>query len=267
MSSAPAPEATELDRPWYTTVFDRLWLKLHPHRDDAEAQRHAPHILALLGLKVGSRILDVACGAGRYCRAFAGRGLKVTGVDLSLELLEEARAKSPNLPGMPLYLHWDARSMPFQAQFEAAVSLFTSLGYFPTRQEDLLVLRGVTRALVPGGSFLIDFLNPAHVRASLVDEEQQEVSGLSVELRRRIDEGAAGGPLVIKHVVVRRSGARGVEAEFEERVRLYEPREIDALLAEAGLIPEGERVGDLDGRPFEPLSERHVRVARKPGRR
>ena len=259
--------ASALERPWYTTAFDRVWLRLHPRRDDAEARTFAPTIVKLLGLKVGERVLDVACGAGRYCRALAARGLKVTGVDLSNDLLEEARARSPNLPGMPLYLRWDARALPFREQFEGAVSLFTSLGYFPSRQEDLLVLRGVARALVPGGAFLIDFLNPAHVRASLVAEERQQISGMNVELTRRVDEGAADGPLVIKHVVVRREGARGVVAEFEERVRLYEPREIDALLSEAGLTLEGERHGDLDGRPFEPLSERHVRVARKPGRR
>ena len=31
MSSVPAPDATELDRPWYVTAFDRLWLQLHLH--------------------------------------------------------------------------------------------------------------------------------------------------------------------------------------------------------------------------------------------
>lgn len=251
----------DLDRPWYAVAFDRVWLRLHPRRDDGEAQRHVPHIVRLMGLKAGDRVLDVACGAGRYCRALAGRGLQVTGVDLSDDLLSEARAKSPSLPGTPLYLRWDARQLPFQGQFDGAVSLFTSLGYFDSRQDDLLVLRGVARALVPGGRFLIDFLNPAHVRASLVAEERIEVPGLEALVVRRIDEGAAAGPVVIKSVTASIAGSGHVEASFEERVRLYTPDEIDALLSEAGLAPQGPRYGSLDGTPFEPLSDRYVRVA------
>ena len=47
-------------------------------------------------------------------------------------------------------------------------------------------------------------------------------------------------------------------ANLEERVRLYEPAEIDALLVEAGLVLQGERLGGLDAQPFQPLSERRV---------
>ncbi len=39
-----------------------------------------------------SPVLDVACGAGRHLRWFAGRGHPVTGVDRSAEALEAARA-------------------------------------------------------------------------------------------------------------------------------------------------------------------------------
>jgi SAM-dependent methyltransferase len=256
-----------LERPWYTTAFDRVWLRLHPRRDDGEAQRFAPTIVRLLGLKVGDRVLDVACGAGRYCRALAARGLKVTGIDLSADLLEEARARSPNLPGMPLYLRWDARALPFREQFEGAASVFTSLGYFDSRQDDLLVLKGVERALVRGGAFLLDYLNPAAVRASLVAEEREEVPGLTAIVRRHVEEGAASGPHVVKHVEARHTGTDLVEAAYVERVRLYEPEEIDALLREAGLEPTGERLGDLAGAPFTPTSERQVRVAVKPRHR
>lgn len=260
VADAPAPS------PWYATAFGRLWLHLHPHRDDAEAVRHAAFIVRTLGLKAGQRVLDVGCGGGRYARALAARGLKVTGVDLSAEMLEAARAASPNLPGSPIYLRADARALPFVAQFEGAVSLFTSLGYFDTRQDDLNLLRGVARALVPGGSFLLDYLNPAHVRTTLVADEEGTVDGYHVHVRRSCEEAAAG-PVVVKRVTVRHAGARRVESEFFERVRLYEPSEIDALLSEAGLAPEGERWGSLEGAPFEPSSDRQVRLARTAARR
>lgn len=262
MPAADAPAQS----PWYATAFGRLWLHLHPHRDDAEAMGHAAFIVRVLGLKAGQRVLDVGCGGGRYARALAARGLKVTGVDLSAEMLEAARAASPNLPGSPIYLRADARALPFVAQFEGAVSLFTSLGYFDAREDDLNLLRGVARALVPGGAFLLDYLNPAHVRATLVADEEGMVDGYHVHVRRTCEEAAAG-PVVVKRVTVRHAGARRVESEFFERVRLYEPAEIDALLADAGLVPEGERWGSLEGAPYEASSERQVRLARKPARR
>lgn len=262
MSSVPMLDAQRVSRAWYATTFSRLWLQLHPHRDDTEARRHAPWIVQRLGLKTGTRILDVGCGGGRYARAFAARGLKVTGVDLSAEMLEDARARSPNLPGMPIYLRWDARALPFSQQFEGAVSLFTSMGYFDTRQDDVQLLRGVARALVPGGTFLVDYLNPSHVRATLVPEERLKVAGYELEIHRSIEESAAG-PQVVKRTQARRSGVTTPEADLLERVRLYEPAELDALLNEAGLAPEGERYGDLDGATFGPESPRHVRVARR----
>ena len=76
----------------------------------------------------------------------------MTGVDLSEPMLEEARARSPNLPGTPLYVRWDARDLPFREQFDGAVSLFTSFGYFDDAEDDRRILRGVARALVPGGA-------------------------------------------------------------------------------------------------------------------
>lgn len=39
----------------------------------------------------GKRVLDVGCGPGRYCAAFAVRGARVTGIDFAPAMIEEAR--------------------------------------------------------------------------------------------------------------------------------------------------------------------------------
>jgi len=39
----------------------------------------------------GKRVLDVGCGPGRYCAAFAIRGARVTGIDFAPAMIEEAR--------------------------------------------------------------------------------------------------------------------------------------------------------------------------------
>jgi len=252
--------ASLLEAPWFVKAFDRFWLRLYAHRDDAEARAAAPALIDLLGVRVGAQILDVACGGGRYARALSDHGMRVTGVDLSPDLIEVARERSPLLPGTPDYFRRDIRALPFPRMFDGAISMFTSFGYFDRREDDVAVFRGVQRALRPGARFVLDFLNEAYVRAHLTPIETKDDGDLRVHLERRIADGPHG-PCVFKRVeaVDARSGL--LQATFEERVRLYTADEVDALLTEAGLTPVGERLGSVAGAAFDAQASRLVRVA------
>ncbi len=252
--------ASLLEDPWFVKAFDRFWLRLYAHRDDAEARAETPALIDLLGVPIGAAVLDVACGGGRYARALADQGMRVTGVDLSPELIEVARERSPMMPGTPNYFRCDSRRLPFAQMFDGAVSMFTSFGYFDRREDDLAIFRGVQRALKPGARFVLDFLNAAQVRAHLTPIETKQDGDLRVHLERRIADGPHG-PCVFKRVEAfdAHSGLR--QATFEERVRLYTADEVDALLTEAGLTPVGEPLGSLQGAPFDDQAPRLVRVA------
>lgn len=258
------PPASLPDAPWYKHAFDRTWLRIYAHRDDASADAEAGAVVERLGLGVGHSILDVGCGSGRHARGFARRGLLVTGVDLSRAMLDVAREKSPHLPGKPNYLRWDARKLPFRGQFDAAVSMFTSIGYTRSPRDDYDTFCGVARALKRGGHYLLDFLNEAQVRANLVAEDEKSIDTLRVTFRRRIAEHTTGGPMVIKDVEAVDARSGRVETSFQERVRLYTREDIDRLLRDAGLEPEGEPLGDVFGAPFSESAERLVRIARCP---
>ena len=254
--------ASPLDDPWFVQAFDRTWLRLYAHRDDAEATAAAPHIQEHLGLTVGKRVLDVGCGGGRYARALADCGIRVTGVDLSEELLNVAREKSPHLPGKPDYFLRDIRKLPFFNQFDAAMSMFTSFGYFDRREDDLAIFAGVHRALKPGSRFLLDFLNADQVRADLVESEERNDGTMEVSIQRRIADGPFG-PCVFKRIQAKDAVSGRDLASFEERVRLYTADEVEALLTEAGFSLRGERMGNVDGDAFSATSPRFVRVAER----
>ena len=264
--SITSPEARSA-RVWWLHAFGPWYRTVYGHRDEQEAARNAPAILNLLGLTPHARVLDLACGEGRYARALASRGFRLTGVDLSDELLEEARRRSPSVPGSPTYLRCDMRELPFRRQFDAVVCLFTSFGYFDERSDDAKVLEGVERALVPGGRLLLDLPNPEHVRTRLVAESEEHRGPYLLRLRRRLDDGAEGGPYVRKHVEIVDKRTGEAVFEVEERVRLYPAQAIDEALRAAGLEPHGEACGDFDGSPATESSPRRIRVAELPIRR
>jgi len=149
------------------------------------------------------------------------------------------------------------RRLPFgNGRFEAVASFFTSFGYFATVGEDIRVLEEVRRVLVPGGGFLLDFLNPRHVRDTLVPVDRHRVGDRLVIQRRRIE-----GSTVFKEIEIHHEDPGMKDETFEERVRLYEPTELETLLRSAGLHVES-RFGSYDGGPSGPDSERTLLAGR-----
>lgn len=253
--------------PWWVTAFGPTYRWLYPHRDDVEARDHAPFLVKALRARPGASVLDLACGDGRYARALAARGLRVTGVDLSETLLDVARIASPGLPGAPQYVRADLRRLPFGPQFAGAVSLFTSFGYFDDPEDDRRVLREVARVLVPGARFVLDVPHAEVLLRGLVRESVVRRDGWVVRTERSVDDARPGGPVVVKTSRIEAEDGAPV-AVVDERVRLYAPDVLDGLLAEAGLVPEGVPAGGLLGEPFSAAAARYVRTSvRSAGRR
>jgi len=72
-----------------------------------------PNLIRLMAPKAGMHVLDLACGQGFFSRALAATGAKVTGVDISPELIEIARSKSPvSKSGVPSFAVSPADHLP-----------------------------------------------------------------------------------------------------------------------------------------------------------
>lgn len=235
---------------WFERWFGEAYLTLYPHRDEAEAERVVT-LLERLGVIGEGRLLDLACGAGRYMAALARRGATVAGLDLSLPLLRTAQRR-----GARRLVRGDVRALPLRgASLDAVLNLFTSFGYFDDDAEHDRVIAEVARVLKPGGRFVLDFLNAPQVRASLVPrDERRRPSGTVVVQERRISDD---GRFVVKTI---RMGGEG--HAFMERVRLLERSDLERMLQAAGLTVE-RVLGDYDGGPHTADSPRCLVVARR----
>ena len=148
------------DIPWYKTFFGEDYLHLYePVLTLERTQREVDGIVNLLALPQGSSILDLCCGHGRHAIPLAQRGYRVTGEDLSEVFLREAE-KAAHAQGVQVqWVQGDMRNIPYENEFDAVINIFTAFGYFESQDEDQKVLQQVSKALKPGGLFLLETLH------------------------------------------------------------------------------------------------------------
>lgn len=126
----------------------------HMRTDIEGAKEFYPYTASLLPEQGGARVLDLGCGTGLELEEYFQRNREadVTGIDLSLPMLEQLRKKFPDRK-IEL-IHGSYFDVPFgENRFDAAVSV-ESLHHFPARQKEMLY-RKLHTALKPGGSFVL----------------------------------------------------------------------------------------------------------------
>ncbi len=106
------------------------------------------------------KILDVGCGTGRHAIELTKRGYSVTGIDLSESQLARAREKAAEQNLHIDFQRHDARNLPFNAEFDAAIMLCEGgFSLMETDEMNFEILKNVTRALKAGGKFIFTTLN------------------------------------------------------------------------------------------------------------
>jgi SAM-dependent methyltransferase len=263
VSSASAGSGARDQAPWYETFFGEDYLRIYapvlpPERTAAEVEGIV-RLLEELGVPAGGAVLDLACGHGRHAIPLAQRGYRVTGQDLSAVFLRRAEADARAAGVDVRWIRADMRVVPFDAEFDAAINIFTAFGYFDAEDEDLEVLRQVRRALQPGGVFLLETLHrDALVRGFQPHGITRHEDGLLVLEERAFDP--LSGRSRTRVTMIHPDGTR---REHEYRTRVYSATELARLCASAGLEVVGHH-GGLDGGALTPTTRRLVLVCRRP---
>jgi cyclopropane fatty-acyl-phospholipid synthase-like methyltransferase len=199
----------------------------------AAAAAETRFIWKALGLKRGSRVLDIPCGTGRHAIRLARRGASVVGVDITPAYLREARRAAGRL-STARFMRADMRRIPMRGEFDAAINLWTSFGYFDKPSDDVKTLRAVARALKPGGLFLIDTADITTIRRRFQSRSWNRRADGAYVLEDAVYVGG-WDPKVINTWTVLRAGKPTRRSRFV--VRAYDRARLCAALREAGLKP------------------------------
>lgn len=109
--------------------------------------------------------VDLACGTGSVALILAEMGLKVTGVDLSEEMLTVAMSKAADMEQPPLFVCQNLRNLSLPRGVDLAVCALDSLDYITNPDDCREAIRRIYRALNPGGIFIFDVNTPEKLRA------------------------------------------------------------------------------------------------------
>jgi SAM-dependent methyltransferase len=148
------PASTIYDHPLYYDIlfgFDR----------SQEAAFYAGR-LERLDIAAGAAVLEVGCGPARVGRLLAQKGLRVTGLDTSVGMLEFARGAAAAEGTALETLRGDMTDFSCAQSFAAAINPLSSFRLLHSDAEVEAHLRCMSAVLQPGGVYIVDLTLLSH---------------------------------------------------------------------------------------------------------
>ena len=216
-------------------------------------------------LENGPRVLELACGSGRFAVPLADAGLTVTGLDLAEPMLARAReAAAERNVGVEL-LAGDMRAFDLgDRRFETVMIAANSIMHLLTADDFRCFFRCVAKHLAPGGRLLFDCFVPSTRLLSRPGERQPltEVTHpkLGVVTIEEIIDYDPISQVANTTWFWSTATERDVQVTPLQMRQIY-PQELPLLL-EANGFRLVQRFGDFERSPFGSASWRQVCVCR-----
>ena len=139
----------------YGYAFAKVYDKFTENTGVGERTRYLYSLLSRFGVSHGI-LLDLACGTGAVSEAFIQLGYDVISVDLSYDMLMQARQRLAAYGGKALILAQDMRELDLFGTINACVCCLDSINHLTDPADVQRVFDRVSLFTEPGGVFLFD---------------------------------------------------------------------------------------------------------------
>jgi SAM-dependent methyltransferase len=202
------------DRHWFEPIADHLGRAYLRYSFAQGTAQEVEFLVRTLELEPGSRVLDVGCGPGRHAHALARKGIDVVGVDISERFVAIA---TEDAPAGATFRRLDARHLDYDVEFDAVICLCQGGFGLVGPGDDTRVLRGIARALAPGGRLALSAFSAYFV------------------VRYPVDGGSFDPLTGVHHETTVIKDEAGADADTELWTTCYTPRELRLLVEGVGL--------------------------------
>ena len=176
--------------------------------------------------------VDLACGTGSVALLLAQKGLRVTAVDMSEEMLCVAAQKAEGLRNRPMFVCQMLQQLHLPKGVDLAVCALDSLNYITDPEDCREAIRRVYKVLNPGGCFIFDVNTPEKLRAMdgqvFLDEDEDVYCVWRGEFDDETNICSYGMDLF------QRIGATWIRSYEEHREYAYSQQQLVDFLKEAG---------------------------------
>lgn len=219
----------------------------------------------------GNRLLDLGCGTGNITIPLAQKGYAITAVDLSTEMLAQAKEKSLQLDAKVLQIEWQQQDMTmldlYDAEdnfllFDGVIATFDAFNYITEPEALQFLLQDLADHMKENGILIFDIQTPYKLREYLGNQiytlHREDVEYM---WENHFDEEEQICQMDITFFLRQENGLyQRVEESHTERV--YEPELLQLWLQLTGFEVLGI-YQELSELPIETDSLRAVFVARK----
>ena len=188
-------------------------------------------------------VVDLGCGTGRHLDLLAAAGYQVLGVDRSPAMVDQARKRLAPHGDRAEVRQADLLGFTAPTRFDAAIMMFSLLGYQVSNVDTLAALAAARRQLRPGGLLVFDLLDATGVLRSACPPDGLAVLGdapnrLLCAHTTAVDQVEQVLDLRLRMWLLH--GDFIVEQSDElHRIRLFLDAELALLLRAAGFEPVG----------------------------
>lgn len=214
---------------------------------------------------INTEILELCCGSGRLTIPLAMDGFKISGVDNSNSMLEQAKIKAKNEKLEITFIEADIRNLDLTNKYDLIFIPFNSIHHLYENQDLFNTFKVVKKHLKDDGLFIFDCYNP---NIQYITEAEK--------VKNKIAEYATtdGRNVMIEQTMKYESKTQINRIEWHYFIneafhskqnldmRMYFPQELDTYVKWSGFNIL-HKFGNFNEDEFENNSEKQIFICRK----